>query len=119
MADNALRVDDDTAEMGKIETLADVGVIRYLEMILTAQSVEPVIVDCELDLRYLSAEPVILLDLVVIITGAAHNADIAELRGRPSLLEIAGVDILITSGISGVPEQVGIYDVFEFISHAG
>ena len=111
-------MDDDTAEMGKIETLADVGVIRDLEMIFSAQSVEPVIVDCELDLRYLPADPVKPLDLVIIVTGAAHNADITELRGRTPLLEVAGINILIASGISGIPEQIRIYDVLEFICHS-
>ena len=51
MSDNALRVNDDTAEMRKIEALADISVIRDLEMILTAQPVESVIADSELKLK--------------------------------------------------------------------
>ena len=112
-------MDDDTSEMRKIEALADIRIVRDLEMIFAAQSVESHICDMKFYLCDLPSDTVVFLDLIVVIAGTAHDADIAELRGRPSLLEIAGVDILITSGISGVPEQVGIYDVFEFISHAG
>ena len=43
MSDNALRVNDDASEMCKIEALADISVIRDLEVIFTAQSVESVI----------------------------------------------------------------------------
>ena len=113
-----LGVDDDTSEMREIKTLADIRIIGDLEMILTAQFVEPVIVNGELDLRYLSADTVILLNLVIIVTGTAHNADVTEFRAGPSLLQIAGIDVLVTSGIAGVPEQVGIYDVLEFICHS-
>ena len=37
MSDNALRVNDDTSEMGKIKAFADISVIRDLEMILVPQ----------------------------------------------------------------------------------
>jgi hypothetical protein len=118
MADNALRVDDYTSEMRQIKAFADLGIVRNLEMILAAQSVEPVIVNGELDLCYLSADTVIFLDLVIIVTGTAHDTDITELRAGSSLLQIAGIDVLVTPGIAGVPEQVRIYDVLEFICHS-
>ena len=69
MADNTLRVDDNTAEMCKIKALANIRVIRDLEMILTAQSVESVIADAKLQLIELLPYAVILLDLIGIING--------------------------------------------------
>ena len=81
MADNALRVDDYTAEMRKIKALADIRVIRDLEMILTAQSVESEISYCKLNLIELFLDAVPLLDLVSIVTRTSHYADIAEFRG--------------------------------------
>ena len=110
-------MNDDTSEMGKIKTLADISVIRDLEMILAAQSVESVIADSELDLVDLLPYPVILLDLVSIVTGTSHNAYVAELRRRSSLFEIACVDVLVAACITGVSEQIGIDYVFKFISH--
>ena len=61
VADYALRMDDDAAEMRKIKALADVRVIRDLEMVLAAQSVEPPVVYVELDLGKLSSAPTYLL----------------------------------------------------------
>jgi hypothetical protein len=81
MSDNALRVDDDTAEMRKIKAFADIRVIRDLEMILAAQSVESPVVYVELDLGKFSSETVIFLDLIVIVAGTAHYADVAEFGG--------------------------------------
>ena len=117
MSDNALRVNDDASEMCKIEALADISVIRDLEVIFTAQSVESVIAYAELELIELLPDSVILLDLVSIITRTSHYADIAEFRGRSALFEIACINILVASCITGVSEQIGIYNVFKFISH--
>ena len=117
MSDDALGVDDDTSEMRKIESLADIRIVRYLEMILTAQLVESVIAYGELDLVELLPYAVKSVDLVSIEPRASHNADIAEFRGRSSLFEIACVDVLIAACITGVSEQIGIDYVFKFIGH--
>ena len=81
MADNALRVDDYTPEMRQIKAFADLGIVRNLEMILAAQSVESEVSYCELDLIELFLDAVSLFDLVSIITRTSHYADIAEFRG--------------------------------------
>ena len=117
MSDDALGVDDDTSEMRKIESLADIRIVRYLEMILTAQLVESVIAYGELNLVELLPYAVKSVDLVSIEPRASHNADIAEFRGRSSLFEIACVDVLIAACITGVSEQIGIDYVFKFICH--
>ena len=101
----------------QIEALADISVIRDLEMIFAAQSVQPVIAYAELKLIELLPYAVILLDLVSIITRTSHYADIAEFRRRSALFEIACINILVASCITGVSEQIGIYNVFKFISH--
>ena len=81
VADNALRVDDYTAEMRQIKAFADLGIVRDLEMILAAQSVESEVSYCKLDLIELFLDAVPLFDLVSIVTRTSHDADIAELRG--------------------------------------
>ena len=117
VAYNTLRVNDDTSEVRKIEALADLCIVWDLEMLFTAQSFESEIADTELELIKLFPETVILLDLVSIITCTSHYTDIAELWRRSSLFKIACVNVLITTRITGVSEQIGIYNVFKFIGH--
>ena len=89
----------------------------WMEVILAAELVEPVIAYCELDLVDLLPDAVKSVDLVSIKTRTSHYADVAEFRGRSSLFKIAGVDILVSACITGVSEQIGIDYVFKFIGH--
>jgi len=66
--------------MSKIKALPDLRIIRDLEMIFTAEPVEPEITDSKFDLIQFSPEPVITLYLIGIITGASHDAYITEFR---------------------------------------
>jgi hypothetical protein len=117
MADDALGVNDYTSEMREIEALADIRIVRDLEVILAAELIESVIAYSELDLIELLPDAVESVDLVSIKTRTSHYADVAELRGRSSLFKIAGIDILVSACITGVSEQIGIDYVFKFIGH--
>ena len=118
MTDDALGVDDDTAEMGKIETLAYIGIIRYLKMILSGKTLQKEIAYLELNSVHLMFDAVILGDLVIVITGTAHHAYITELRARSELFDICSVYILKSTGISRISEQIRIYNVLQFVRHA-
>ncbi|MBQ1247724.1 MAG: hypothetical protein IIX95_06780 [Clostridiales bacterium] len=65
----------------EVIAFADLGIVRNLEMILAAQSVESEVSYCELDLIELFLDAIPLFDLVSIITRTSHYADIAEFRG--------------------------------------
>ena len=118
MADNCLRVDDDSSEVSQIEALADLSIVRDLEVVLPGELIESRIPDLEQELVEQSSYSVILGDLVIVISDPSHRADIAKLRGRTALFKIACIDVLKTAGVARVSEQISVYYVLKLVSHA-
>ena len=114
---NGLGVDNDSTEVGKIESLTDIGVIRDLEMIFPGEPVKPEVEELELAGIHELIETVVSAHLVVVEPCTTHSTDVIEFGTAHQFLKIRCIYLLGTTGISRVPEQVGIDDVLELIVH--
>lgn len=118
IADDRLRMDDDTAEMGKIKTLADLCVIRDLNVIFTGETVQIHVEELKLKLVKLLPPAVISLSLTIVVLCTPQSTDITELRAGSDLFYVCQKNPVMASLISCITIQIAIDDVLQFVIHA-
>ena len=104
-------MDDDTAEVRKIKTFADLRVVRDLNVILVGLTCESPVKELVSYFAQELEEALSVGDVVIVELRSSHQRDIVKLRSAPLLLQVCSVNVLGTSGIAGVPEQITVYNV--------
>ena len=118
IADDRLRVNDDTTEVRKVKTLADLGVIRDLNVIFTRQAVQIHVEELKLKLVKFLPPTVISLSLTIVVLSTPQSADITEFRAGSDLFYVCQKNAVMASLISCITIQIAIDDVLQFVIHA-
>lgn len=111
-------MNDDTAEVRKVKTLADLGVIRDLDVIFTRQAVQIHVEELKLKLVKFLPPTVISLSLAIVVLSTPQSADITEFRAGSDLFYVCQKNAVMASLISCITIQIAIDDVLQFVIHA-
>ena len=118
ITDDRLRVNDDTTKVGQVKALADLGVIRDLDVIFTGETVQVHVEELELKLVKLLPPAVIPLGLTIVVLCTPQSTDITELRAGSDLFDVCQKNAVMASLISCITIQIAIDDVLQFVIHA-